>query len=65
MPLARRPFTHWALRPWPSGRDLVGTIAVLFLKEIPLRGGRTRKATNAELSGEEVPEAESNLVALV
>src|SRR5438874_4851663 len=37
---------------------VVGTIAVLFLKEIPLRGGR-QKAT--ETPGEETPKAESNL----
>jgi hypothetical protein len=44
---------------------VVGTIAVLFLKEIPLRGGRARKATTAELSGEETPEAEGSLAAIV
>ena len=37
---------------------VVGTIAVLFLKEIPLRGGR-QKAT--ETPGEDTPKAESNL----
>jgi len=37
---------------------VVGTIAVLFLKEIPLRGGRQKAA---ETPGEETPKAESNL----
>jgi EmrB/QacA subfamily drug resistance transporter len=44
---------------------VAGAVAVLFLREIPLRGGRTSKADTAELSSEEVPEAESSLAAIV
>ena len=44
---------------------LIGTIAVLFLKEIPLRGGRSKQAPVAEISGEEVPEAEGSLAAML
>jgi hypothetical protein len=44
---------------------VVGTIAVLFLKEIPLRGGRNKQAPVAEVDGEEVPEAEGSLAAMV
>jgi hypothetical protein len=44
---------------------VVGTIAVLFLKEIPLRGGRNKQAPVAEVGGEEVPEAEGSLAAMV
>ncbi len=41
---------------------VVGTIAVLFLKEIPLRGGRRRAS---ETPAEETPEAESKLTAII
>ena len=41
---------------------VVGTIAVLFLKEIPLRGGRQRAS---ETPAEETPEAESKLTAII
>ncbi len=44
---------------------VVGTIAVLFLKEIPLRGGRSKQAPVAEDDGEEVPEAEGSLAAML
>lgn len=44
---------------------LVGTIAVFFLREIPLRGGRGKQANAAEFSGEEAPEIESSLAAMV
>lgn len=44
---------------------VVGTIAVLFLKEIPLRGGRAKQDTVAEVDGEEVPETEGSLAAMV
>ncbi len=44
---------------------LVGTIAVFFLREIPLRGGRGKQANAAESSGEEAPEIESSLAAMV
>ncbi|HEY6540919.1 MAG TPA: hypothetical protein VIZ18_08285, partial [Ktedonobacteraceae bacterium] len=44
---------------------VVGTVAVLFLREIPLRGGRSKQATVAEGSGEEVPEAEGTLAAML
>ena len=43
---------------------VVGTIAVLFLKEIPLRGERGKQVPVAEVDGEEVPEAESSLAAM-
>ena len=41
---------------------VVGTIAVLFLKEIPLRGARQRAS---ETPAEETPEAESKLTAII
>jgi EmrB/QacA subfamily drug resistance transporter len=44
---------------------LVGTIAVLFLREIPLRGGRDKQANVAESSGEEVRESEGSLAATI
>jgi EmrB/QacA subfamily drug resistance transporter len=44
---------------------LVGTIAVLFLREIPLRGGRSKQAVDAESSVEGAPEAEGSLAAMV
>jgi EmrB/QacA subfamily drug resistance transporter len=44
---------------------LVGTIAVLFLREIPLRGGRSKQANAAESSGEEAPESEGSLAAMI
>jgi EmrB/QacA subfamily drug resistance transporter len=44
---------------------LVGTIAVLFLREIPLRGGRSKQAVDAESSVEEAPESEGSLAAMV
>lgn len=44
---------------------IVGAIAVLFLKEIPLRGGRAKQDTVAEVDGEEVPETEGSLAAMV
>ncbi len=65
MPLARWLFTYGALRSRLSGRDLVGTVAVLFLNEIHLRGGRARQANAAEAGDEEVPEAESSLAAMI
>ncbi|HVB75726.1 MAG TPA: MDR family MFS transporter [Ktedonobacteraceae bacterium] len=43
---------------------LVGTIAVFFLKEIPLRGGRI-KQQDADGSQEEVSEVESSLAAMI
>lgn len=42
---------------------LVGTVAVLFLKEIPLRGGRSKQAV--EMSHEETPESEGALAAMI
>ena len=44
---------------------VVGTIAVLFLKEIPLRGGPAKQDTVAEVDDEEVPETEGSLAAMV
>jgi EmrB/QacA subfamily drug resistance transporter len=44
------------------GLMIAGLIAVLFLKEIPLRGGRTAEKATA---GEEVPQAESSLATMV
>jgi hypothetical protein len=44
---------------------LVGTIAVLFLKEIPLRGGRSKQETTAESSGAESSEVEGSLAAMI
>jgi len=44
------------------GLMIAGLIAVLFLKEIPLRGGRTAEKAAA---GEEVPQAESSLATIV
>jgi MFS family permease len=44
---------------------LVGTVAVLFLREIPLRGGRSKQTVDAESSVEEAPEAEGSLAAMV
>ena len=44
---------------------LVGTVAVLFLREIPLRGGRSKQASDADAHGEEVPEAEGSLAAML
>jgi MFS family permease len=41
---------------------VVGTIAVLFLKEIPLRGARQRAS---ETPAEETPKAESKLTAII
>jgi EmrB/QacA subfamily drug resistance transporter len=41
---------------------VVGTIAVFFLKEIPLRGGRQRAS---ETPAEETPKAESKLTAII
>jgi hypothetical protein len=41
---------------------VVGTIAIFFLKEIPLRGGRQRAS---ETPAEETPEAESKLTARI
>jgi EmrB/QacA subfamily drug resistance transporter len=41
---------------------VVGTIAVFFLKEIPLRGGRQKAS---ETPAEETPEAESKLTAMI
>jgi len=43
---------------------LVGTIAVFFLKEIPLRGGRI-KQQDADGSQKEVSEVESSLAAMI
>ncbi len=44
---------------------LVGTIAVLFLKEIPLRGGRGKQTSATEEVHEETSEAEGSLAAIV
>jgi len=44
---------------------LVGAIAVLFLREIPLRGGRSKQENAAELSGEEAPEVEGSMAAMI
>ena len=44
---------------------VVGTVAVFFLREIPLRGGRGKQAPAAEISDEEVPEAEGSLAAML
>ena len=44
---------------------LIGTIAVLFLREIPLRGGRGKQAIATEASGEEAPETEGSLAAMI
>ena len=44
------------------GLMIAGLIAVLFLKEIPLRGGRTAEKA---ATGEEVPQAESSLATMV
>ncbi len=44
---------------------LVGTIAVLFLREIPLRGGRSKQETAAESSGAEASEVEGNLATTI
>ncbi len=44
---------------------VVGTIAVLFLREIPLRGGRGKQVDAVESSHEEAPEAEGSLAAIV
>jgi EmrB/QacA subfamily drug resistance transporter len=44
------------------GLMIAGLIAVLFLKEIPLRGGRTAEKA---ATGEEVPQAESSLATIV
>lgn len=44
---------------------LVGAIAVLFLREIPLRGGRSKQENAAESSGEEAPEVEGSLAAMI
>jgi EmrB/QacA subfamily drug resistance transporter len=41
---------------------VVGTIALFFLKEIPLRGGRQKAS---ETPAEETPEAESKLTAII
>ena len=41
---------------------VVGTIAVFFLKEIPLRGGRQKAA---ETPAEEIPEAKSKLAEII
>lgn len=44
---------------------VVGTVAVLFLPEIPLRGGRTKTQDVPEAIGEATPENESNLAAMI
>ena len=44
---------------------VVGTVAVFFLKEIPLRGGRVTLKDTAEGPQEEAPEVESNLAAMI
>ncbi len=45
---------------------VVGALAVLFLREIPLRGGRGKQANAAaESSSEEAPEAEGSLAAMI
>ena len=44
---------------------LVGTVAVLFLREIPLRGGRSKQENTAESSGEEAYEVEGSLAATI
>lgn len=44
---------------------LVGTIAVLFLREIPLRGGRSKQETAAKSSGAEASEVEGNLATTI
>jgi EmrB/QacA subfamily drug resistance transporter len=44
---------------------LVGTLAVLFLREIPLRGGRSRQTNATEESHQETSEVESSLAATI
>ena len=44
---------------------VVGALAVLFLREIPLRGGRGKQVDAVESSHEEAPEAEGSLAAIV
>jgi EmrB/QacA subfamily drug resistance transporter len=44
---------------------LLGTIAVLFLKEIPLRGGRGKQTSATEESHEEISEAKGSLAATI
>jgi len=44
---------------------IVGTIAVLFLKEVPLRGGPTGKQNAAEALNEAAPETEGSLATMI
>lgn len=44
---------------------LIGTVAVLFLREIPLRGGRGKQASATAESHEETSEAESSVAAMI
>jgi hypothetical protein len=44
---------------------LVGTIAVLFLREIPLRGGRSKQETAVESSSTEASEVEGSLATMI
>jgi EmrB/QacA subfamily drug resistance transporter len=44
---------------------LVGTLAVLFLREIPLRGGRDKQTNATEESHQETSEVESSLAATI
>ena len=43
---------------------IVGTIAVFFLKEIPLRGGPSRKQSTVEALDEAAPETEGSLATM-
>ncbi len=43
----------------------VGTVAVFFLKEIPLRGGSSKQVSAVEGSSEGVPEVEGSLAAMI
>ncbi len=44
---------------------LVGTIAVLFLREIPLRGGRGKTENVSEAGDDAAPEVEGSLAAMI
>src|SRR6266702_2638889 len=44
---------------------IVGTIAVFFLKEIPLRGGPTRQQSAVEALDEAAPETEGSLATMI
>ncbi len=43
---------------------IIGLVSVLFLKEIPLRGGRSRKAETAEAVEDEAPVTEGSLATM-